>query len=200
MYIHNHNLVGGDVDYLWSKKNKTPLVTIDTIVIHYTAGGSALSSAQFLAKEDSRASAHLVIARNGKIYQLVDFETQAWHAGQSRLNYREHVNSFSIGIELENPGYLKLKGGKYVTWFGKQVSDKLVEQHPHPKTGEPSYWHSYTLKQLKVTREVCILLNQHYSIKYLVGHSDVSLSGKVDPGPAFPLKSLQDATRSPTNK
>ncbi len=198
MYIHNHNLVSADIDYLWAKKNKEPLVSLDTIVIHYTAGGTALSSAQHLAHQNTRASAHLVIARKGNIYQLVDFETQAWHAGNSRLGTRANVNHFSIGIELENPGWLKLKKNNYYTWFGKLVNPKQVEQHPHPKTRLPSFWHSYTLKQLKVAREVCILLCQHYPIKHIVGHSDVSLTGKLDPGPAFPLGALQSIIRKPT--
>lgn len=195
MYINNHNLVGGDVNYLWAKKNTLPLKVIDTIVIHFTAGGDVLSSAQFLANPNTRASAHLVISRGGIIYQLVDFQTQAWHAGQSRLNFREHVNQFSIGIELENPGQLKQKDDGYYTWFNKKINEKHVEKHPHPKTRLPSFWHSFTLKQLKVVREICILLNQHYPIKYLVGHSDVSLTGKLDPGPAFPLKSLHSIIR-----
>ena len=193
-------LVGAEVNYLWAKKNTQPLETLDTIVIHYTAGGDALTSAQFLVNPNTKASAHLVISRNGNIYQLVDFDTQSWHAGHSCLFERNHVNKFSIGIELENPGFLKKKGDSYYTWYNKQVNPKQVEQHLHPKTGHPSYWHSYTLKQLKVVREVCILLNQHYQIKYLVGHSDVSLSGKLDPGPAFPMKALQDAIRKPGYK
>ena len=193
MYIHNHNLVDGDVNYLWAEKNTVSLKTIDTIVIHYTAAGDALSSAQFLSNPNTKASAHLVISRKGLIYQLVDFRTQAWHTGQSRLNFRDNVNEFSIGIELENPGQLIQKLNGFYTWYGKKIIEKQVEEHPHPKTGQPSFWHSYTLFQLKVVREICILLKQHYPIKYLVGNSDISLIGKLDPGPAFPLRALKDA-------
>ena len=53
------------------------------IILHYTAGVSAQSSPRYLARPDVKASAHLVIGRLGKIIQLVSFDVEAWHAGQS---------------------------------------------------------------------------------------------------------------------
>lgn len=187
MYLHKHILVGANVDYHWSKKNKEPLVDHDNIVIHYTAGGTALSTVNFLVNDRTPASAHLVIGRDGRIYQLVDFTTQAWHAGSSRFLGKPNQNKYSIGIELENAGLLKQRGTCYFTWFGKKVPEYQVVKLVNPQTGSLSCWHTYTDYQLNALREVIGLLLLHYKFKHIVGHSEISLSGKIDPGPAFPM-------------
>ena len=46
-------------------------------------------------------SAHLVIRRNGDIFQYVPFNQRAWHSGVSEFMGRESCNDYSIGIELE---------------------------------------------------------------------------------------------------
>lgn len=46
-------------------------------------------------------SAHIVIRRNGEIFQYVPFHERAWHAGVSEFMGRESCNDYSIGIELE---------------------------------------------------------------------------------------------------
>ena len=57
----------------------------------------------FEALKDFRVSAHLVIGRNGDVYQAVEFDKRAWHAGQSEFEGRALCNDFSIGIELIGP-------------------------------------------------------------------------------------------------
>ena len=52
-----------------------------------------------------RVSSHLLIDREGEITQFVPFTRQAWHAGQSGFEGREHCNEFSIGIELEGSDF-----------------------------------------------------------------------------------------------
>lgn len=48
-----------------------------------------------------KVSAHVLIARDGKLTQYVPFESRAWHAGRSSYRGRPACNDFSIGIELE---------------------------------------------------------------------------------------------------
>jgi len=48
-----------------------------------------------------RVSAHLLIRRDGEIWQFVPFESRAWHAGVSCFEGREACNDFAVGIELE---------------------------------------------------------------------------------------------------
>ncbi|MCI0400367.1 MAG: 1,6-anhydro-N-acetylmuramyl-L-alanine amidase AmpD [Gammaproteobacteria bacterium] len=48
-----------------------------------------------------KASAHVLIRRDGSLTQYVSFYKRAWHAGVSCFNGRNACNDFSIGIELE---------------------------------------------------------------------------------------------------
>ena len=57
--------MGGGVVHLVSAKNTRRLEGPDMIVLHYTAGTSAESSALFLTRPDVSASAHVVIGREG---------------------------------------------------------------------------------------------------------------------------------------
>ena len=52
------------------------------------------------SKED-KASAHIVLARDGTIFQLAPFNYRTWHAGESFFNGRSGYNHFSIGIEID---------------------------------------------------------------------------------------------------
>ena len=57
----------------------------------------------FATLRDVRVSAHLVIGRHGDLYQAVEFDKRAWHAGQSEFQGRSRCNDFSVGIELIGP-------------------------------------------------------------------------------------------------
>ncbi len=51
--------------------------------------------------EGLRASAHVLIRRDGQLTQYVPFGERAWHAGLSQYRTRSGCNDFSIGVELE---------------------------------------------------------------------------------------------------
>ncbi|TAK53482.1 MAG: 1,6-anhydro-N-acetylmuramyl-L-alanine amidase AmpD [Gammaproteobacteria bacterium] len=55
----------------------------------------------FAALQSVRVSAHLLIARGGRLTQYVPFSARAWHAGRSYWGGRTDCNDFSVGIELE---------------------------------------------------------------------------------------------------
>ncbi|MFT3718110.1 1,6-anhydro-N-acetylmuramyl-L-alanine amidase AmpD [Pseudorhodoferax sp.] len=48
-----------------------------------------------------QVSAHFLIRRGGELWQFVDCDARAWHAGRSRWRGRDECNDDSIGIELE---------------------------------------------------------------------------------------------------
>ncbi len=48
-----------------------------------------------------QVSSHLLIRRDGSLYQFVPFHKRAWHAGESSFLGVSHCNDYSIGIELE---------------------------------------------------------------------------------------------------
>lgn len=164
----------------------------DTIVIHYTAGSSTESSVDTLTNPDVKASAHLVIGRDGSVTQLVPFNTIAWHAGKSAWGDRKGLNKYSIGIELDNAGRLTKSGNKYSAWFGRTYSEKEVVEAVHRNEEEPGYWHRFAEEQITKTFEICRLLINRYDIKTILGHEEISPGRKTDPGPAFPLDKLRE--------
>lgn len=79
--------------------------SIDTIVLHssYNAsGGDVYNLEKIIGQyEQYGVGAHYLIARDGKIYQLVRESDIAYHAGESKMpDGRKNVNDFSIGVEL----------------------------------------------------------------------------------------------------
>ncbi len=194
MKIENHLLPDGDITRLECPKNKDKFQpeNLDTLVLHYTAGRDAENSARYLCKEEVKASAHLVIGRDGKIFQLVPFDTIAWHAGKSHHGNRTGLNKYSIGIELDNPGLLMKTEEGYKTWFGSEVPANLVLKAKHRNGNEEKYWHTYPEAQLMACQEICELLLQAYNIRYILGHEEIAPGRKTDPGPAFPLDKLRN--------
>jgi N-acetylmuramoyl-L-alanine amidase len=76
------------------------------IVIHATEQNSVQESLDTLrtANSGGPVSAHYLIGRDGKRYQLVADGERAWHAGPGRWGTIGDLNSASIGIELDNDG------------------------------------------------------------------------------------------------
>ena len=74
------------------------------VVIHYTSDRTAEESLRTLTSPALEVSAHYLVGRDGRIYQLVDERARAWHAGVSRWGADTDINSSSIGIELDNDG------------------------------------------------------------------------------------------------
>lgn len=74
------------------------------MVLHYTAMESARASLARLCDPAAEVSAHYLIDRDGTVLRLVPEELRAWHAGAGRWGRVCDVNSYSIGIELQNTG------------------------------------------------------------------------------------------------
>lgn len=80
------------------------------LILHYTETiGMQDAEDYFLAKKDhpsgGRVSAHYMIDEKGAIFQYVQEDKRAWHAGTSFWSKIEDLNSWSIGIEIVNPGH-----------------------------------------------------------------------------------------------
>lgn len=114
---------------------QTRKTKVQAIYLHHTAGtvGSpATTIADWNSRPKGRASAHYVIG--GSEYdQLVDStEYFTWHARPSseegnrikKAGYKTSgggINAYSVGIEIQSPGYLVKKNGKYYTDNGIEV-------------------------------------------------------------------------------
>jgi N-acetylmuramoyl-L-alanine amidase len=74
------------------------------VVLHHTSDDTAAETLRTLTDPLRQVSAHYLVSRDGRVYQLVDERHRAWHAGQSRWGSDPDLNSSSIGIELDNNG------------------------------------------------------------------------------------------------
>ena len=88
----------------FSKKPRS-LKNIRFLIIHYTGMQSARESMDRLKDPKSNVSCHYFIERKGTIYQMVDDNKIAWHAGKSKWKNISSLNRYSIGIEIQNKGH-----------------------------------------------------------------------------------------------
>jgi N-acetylmuramoyl-L-alanine amidase-like protein len=74
---------------------------IALIVLHSDPGPAVQTLAALIAP-GARATAHYYVAREGTIYQVVDDQYAAWHAGMAEWNGREqNINRISLGVVAE---------------------------------------------------------------------------------------------------
>ena len=141
--------------------NRKNLNIIDTIIIHYTGMKNAQLALNYLCSHKSRVSSHYFINEKGKLWQLVDDDNVAWHAGVSQWLDRKNLNETSIGIELVNPGHE----------YGYQ--DFTNDQYK-------------TLEEL-----IKLLIDKFdIKIDRILGHSDIAPLRKLDPGEKFNWQNL----------
>lgn len=134
------------------------------IVIHYTSADTKRSL--YLLTQTSVSSHYLISDEQPpRIYQLVDENKRAWHAGESQWHQQQDINTSSIGIEIVNPGR---------------------DQHGN--------WHAYSPEQIELVIALLKDLVQRHKISpgNIVGHSDIAPQRKTDPGPLFPWQTLAE--------
>lgn len=157
------------------------------LVMHFTAGGKASGSVNWLFNKHSPASsAHFVVDRNGDVYQLSDTNLITWHAGKSYWKGVSGLNNHAIGVEIANWGEWRpgigVKDPVAAHW--------LLARH---KNGGPShYWEPFPEPQIVAVENLTKwILSVHPTIIEPVGHDDIAPGRKSDPGPAFPMKRIQ---------
>ena len=193
MKIKNHRLVNDDDTPVPFKPspNMGGKVEHQFLVLHFTAGRSAQESVDWLASRNAKASAHVVIGRDGGVTQLVPFDRVAWHAGASSWGDLQGMNGYSLGIELDNAGRLTRHADRWRAWFRVDYPDSEVVQAVHKHETELCGWHDYTARQIESALEVAGLLMARYGLRDVVGHEDIAPHRKCDPGPAFPMASFR---------
>jgi N-acetylmuramoyl-L-alanine amidase len=134
---------------------------IDMIIIHSTHMPT-LPSLERLCSGDALVSCHYLIDLDGNIYQLVEEDKVAWHAGVSYWSGRAHLNKYSIGIEMVD----RFDDGNLIKEFSEIQICHLIE--------------------------LLIDIVRHYKIKpqNILAHSDVAPDRKDDPGEIFPWDKL----------
>jgi N-acetylmuramoyl-L-alanine amidase len=158
---------------------------IDLVVLHYTGmqdGETALKRLTDPApiagrypgpwQEESaapdapltRVSVHYVVEEDGRIFQLVDENDRAWHAGLGSWEGEGDLNSRAIGIEIVNGGH---------------------------DFGLPDFPGAQIEAVIALLKD--ILARWALAPARVVAHSDVAPERKADPGEKFPWKRLAEA-------
>ncbi len=134
---------------------------IKFVIFHYTGMRRENDAIKKLTSKKSKVSCHYLIKNNGKILILVPELYIAWHAGISFWKKYKLINKSSIGIELSNPGH----------------------EHNYKK---------FPKKQINSLIKLSKYLIRKYKIKpsFFLGHSDIAVDRKKDPGEKFPWKYL----------
>lgn len=171
-------------------------------VAHFTAGATAKSSVNFWRTPAAKgAEAHVVIDRDGTIFQVRAFNQRADHAGQSEWRCPNlgkvfnGLNSCSIGIEFAN-------GGESTSLI--QRFSKLPPVKARHKNGGPvKDWEAFPECQIAAGELVFRAIVKRYNLDDLIGHDDCAyqviagkkvFNRKSDPGPAFPMLRIREAS------
>lgn len=125
---------------------------------------NAEAALERLCNPKFEVSAHYLIAADGKLYQLVDEEKRAWHAGCGAWQGKQDINSRSIGIELDNFGDTPYSESQMVM-LEQLLSDIFLRWHILPQNvlghsdfalgrkqdpGHKFDWHRLALQGLSV--------------------------------------------------
>jgi len=151
--------------------NERPLEPIQFLILHYTA--APLQNALNALTQKGNTSSHYLVPElkiNNRriVYQLVEENKRAWHAGVSAWDNKINLNNTSIGIEIVNLGFTYNHETKKTTWF------------PYPE------------EQIDTLILLCQNIIQRHNIlpQHVLGHADVAPGRKFDPGLLFPWQKL----------
>ena len=149
---------------------------ISYIMLHDTGMQDPDSALKRLCDPNAKptsVSCHYFIHRDGHIFQLVEDIRRAWHAGTGSPTIAGSgcwqgcydLNSYSIGIEIDNAGY---------------ANGENAPLTPYPEV------------QIASVIDLCQHLQQKYAIppKNVIGHADYAPARKQDPAEHFPWENL----------
>jgi N-acetylmuramoyl-L-alanine amidase len=139
------------------------------LVLHYTGMESGEAALARLCDPQAKVSSHYMVWEDGRVTRLVDESRRAWHAGQSRWQGLDDINSRSIGIEIVNGGH----------------------DVPLPDGTLPPYPDAQVDAVIRLGTD--ILVRHSLAPAAVLGHSDIAPRRKIDPGEHFPWPRLAAA-------
>lgn len=150
---------------LRQSQNKAAPSRIQYIIIHSTLINLE-SSLKVLTQGE--VSSHYLISDNVSpvIYNLVDDNNTAWHAGVSYWAGTTMLNESSIGIELVHPGFDTTPSGRVWKPFPQAQIDQLIS----------------LVKDLSS--------KYHVRPDHILSHGEIAPDRRQDPGPTFPWAQL----------
>ena len=128
----------------------------EILLLHYTGLQTVERSIAVLADPICQVSCHYVIDEGGKITQMVPEAMRAWHAGVSHWKGQTDINSWSIGIEIQNPGH---------------------------ELGYPEFPPTQMTSVVALSKD--IIARNNIRAEHVLAHSDIAPLRKIDPGEKF---------------
>jgi len=175
------------------------------LIWHWTAGIPRVGFADELARSivtfdpstDRAASWHVLIAKDGALYQSVPCNQGAWHVGKPGVITGKkwpNVNRVTLGCEIENAGDLKMIGGAPYAWpyyvggsLTRGPNPRLKIEGPTTTVADVVY-DSFTLAQEASARALIVTLRARYGWlrdAFALAHRDFDAPRKRDPGPIW---------------
>jgi len=140
---------------------------IANLILHYTGMKTGAEALERMCDPAAKVSAHYMIEDDGHIFQLVEEDKRAWHAGVSEWQGETNINSNSIGIEIVNGGH---------DW---PLDDGSLPPFPDV--------------QINAVIALSKAIFKRHGELTLLGHSDIAPARKIDPGENFPWQGLAAA-------
>lgn len=176
-------------------KGGSPMNTRRCLVFHFTAGATALSSIEFWRTPEAQgASAHIVIDRDGTIFQCRPFNRTCGHAGApGKARWQDPKtgimygtpNAYGIGIEIANAGDNESLTRRYTEL-------PLISAAHRNNPGSIKRWEQFTAEQIAASMEMAQVLTKRYNLDDITGHDCIAPERKDDPGPAFPMRMIRE--------
>ena len=136
----------------------------DALILHYTGMETGRDAQAWLCDPRSEVSSHYLVHEDGAVVQMVPEANRAWHAGRGSWQGVDDVNSFSVGIEIVNPGHFL----GFVDFPPRQIAAVITLGND-------------------------IRRRQSIVPERVLAHSDVAPGRKIDPGEKFPWEVLAAA-------
>ena len=140
---------------------------ISLLILHYTGMETGEAALERMCDADAKVSAHYMVEEDGRVFQLVEEEKRAWHAGVSEWNGETNINSNSIGIEIVNGGH----------------------DHPNADGSLPDFPDVQINAVIALSKDIMTRRGE----LTVLGHSDIAPARKIDPGENFPWQGLAAA-------
>jgi hypothetical protein len=138
--------------FLRKKRQSTRFIIIHTSEAGLESTLRTLSQGKRVGKNRTTIGghAHFAIGRNGKIYQIMNLDWRADHAGRSMWNGVENLSSHSLGIELvgfhdgdiTDQQYQSLRKLLPYLQTKYSIADQNVLTHAQIAYGKPNDWFS----------------------------------------------------------
>jgi len=157
------------------------------LVVHYSVTNTVAEAVAALNAR--KLSYHILIEKDGTAFQTRPFTETAAHPGLSNwkatsgVDLGSSVSKGSIGICLMNKGF----------GFDPSLHESLIGAGQliyNPDDQSMQRWEKFPAAQIASCTSIAKDIIATYPITDVVGHQDIAIMGKFDPGPLFDLAAL----------